>query len=257
MALYIQHYDQDDELRVMTGDSALLAGGDSAQLNWQVPDLEGHPVAKVGVQIKGGGGADGRVYLDWLTWEGTPNIRLKRPYQREYSKLGRGKGPTMWKRAWVDGMDTRDRLTGLDFWPETYRLIQNSGRGLFMQGSRDWTDYQVSAKMRPHMCKAGGIGARVQGMRRYYALLCDQESTRLVSTCEGVDTVLASAEGGWTLGQEHQLTLKVEGSSLAGYLDGKLLVKAADPDGRFSGGGIALIAEEGRIGCEEVEVRPI
>ncbi len=257
VGLYIKHYDQKDELQLLAGDSASLAAGESAQLSWQVPDLEGYPIACVGIQISGESGASGRVYLDTLDWEGTPDIRLKRPYKRDYSRLGRGKGAQMWKKAWVNGMDTRDRLTELDFWPETYRLIQNQGRGLFMHGSRDWTDYQVSAKFTPHMCKAGGLGARVQGMKRYYALLCDQEGVRLVSTLEGEDEVLAQSNGGWTLGNAHELTLKVKGNSLAGYVDGKLVVKADDPDARFSGGGIALISEEGRIGCEDVEVRPL
>ena len=106
------------------------------------------------------------------------------------------------------------KMVFIDRYPETYRLIQNEGRGLMMHGCRDWTDYQVSATMTPHMCKAGGLGARVQGMKRHYALLCDEEGTRLVSTLEGEDTVLAEAGGGWTLGNEHQLALKVEGNSL-------------------------------------------
>ena len=144
-----------------------------------------------------------------------------------------------------------------DFYPETYRVTQNEGRGLLIHGCRDWTDYQVSAKITPHLCKTGGIGARVQGMKRYYALLCDEESVRLVSALEGSDTVLAQAKGGWTFGRESELTLKVEGNSLAGYINGNLVVKAEDPDARFSGGGIALISEEGRIGCEDVEVRPL
>ena len=94
-------------------------------------------------------------------------------------------------------------------------------------------------------------------MKRGYALLCDEEGTRLVSTLEGKDTILAEASGGWTLGSEHQLALKVEGNTLSGYLDGQLVVKAEDPDARFAGGGIALVCEEGRIGCEDVAVRPI
>ena len=145
----------------------------------------------------------------------------------------------------------------IDRYPETYRLIQNEGRGLMMHGCRDWTDYEVSAKMTPHMCKAGGLGARVQGMKRHYAMLCDEEGVRLVSTLEGEDTVLAETSGGWTLGNEHDLALKVQGSTLTGYLNGKLVVKADDPEARFAGGGIALVCEEGRIGCEEVEVRPV
>ncbi|MCY4538084.1 MAG: ADP-ribosylglycohydrolase family protein [Chloroflexi bacterium] len=258
VSLYVQHYDHDDNLVVLTGSGDSFAAGQSAELVWQVPDLEGYPIAKVGVQISGEGGAGGRVYLDWLTWDGAPNVRLKRPHARNFARWDRKLGGIMWKRAWVNGLDAaKGKMVFLDFYPETYRLIQNEGRGLMMTGCRDWTDYQVSARMTPHMCKAGGLGARVQGMKRHYALLCDEENTRLVSTCEGTDTVLAQADEGWTLGSECQLTLKVEGNTLAGYIDGKLRVKAEDPEARFSGGGIALIAEEGRIGCEDVEVRPL
>ena len=257
VALYIQHYNREDGLTVLTAPSQQLAAGQAAQMEWQVPDLEGYPIAKVGVQIQGSSGASGRLYLDWLTWEGTPNIRLKRPYKRTLTRWDRQMGALMWRKAWVVGTDLRFGGAYNDFYPETYRVTQNEGRGLLIHGCRDWTDYQVSAKITPHMCKTGGIGARVQGMKRYYALLCDEESVRLVSALEGSDTVLAQAKGGWTFGRESELTLKVEGNSLAGYINGNLVVKAEDPDARFSGGGIALISEEGRIGCEDVEVRPL
>jgi len=256
-AVYIKHYDEEDKLYRVTGDEVTLAAGESAMLAWQVPDLGGWPIALVGVQIIGTNGSSGRVYLDMLTWDGAPNVALVRPYERDLARLMRGKGPKMWKKAWVNGMDTRERLTELDFWPETYRLIQNVGRGLFIHGSRDWTDYQVSARMTPHMCRAGGLGVRVQGMKRYYALLCDEEGVRLVAAQEGQDTLLAQAEGGWSLGRQTTLRLKVEGNRLSAYLDGELALEAEDPEQRFSGGGIALIAEEGRIGCEDVEVRPL
>ena len=257
VGLHVQHYNREDGLDVLVGDSRQLSAGQSAELEWQVPDLEGYPIASVGIQIRGDGGASGRVYLDWLTWDGTPNVRLKRPYKRDFSRWDRKLTGMMWKRAWVNGCDMRGRMGHLDYSPEPWRLIQNVGRGLMMHGCRDWTDYEVNARMTPHMCKAGGLGARVQGMKRHYAMLCDEESVRLVSTLEGDDTVLAEASGGWTLGKEHRLTLKVEGNTLTGYLDGKLMVKAEDPEARFAGGGIALVCEEGRIGCEEVEVRPL
>lgn len=161
------------------------------------------------------------------------------------------------EKGWVNGLDTRERLTEMDFWPETYRLIQNVGRGLFIHGTRDWTDYQVSAKMTPHMCKSGSLGVRVQGMKRYYAILVDNKCVRLVSSLKGQDTVLAESNTGWEFGQEYTVSLKVKGNHLSGYLDGNLLVEASDVNHQFTGGGIALIAEVGRIGCEQVEVHPI
>ena len=38
-----------------------------------------------------------------------------------------------------------------------------------MQGTREWTDYQVSATVTATLMAQGGIAIRAQGMRRYYA----------------------------------------------------------------------------------------
>ncbi|MCY3573524.1 MAG: ADP-ribosylglycohydrolase family protein [Chloroflexi bacterium] len=258
VALYIQHYNREDGLDLLEGAGANLAAGQAAELEWQVPDLEGYPIAKVGLQISGAGSASGRIYLDWLTWDGAPNVRLKRPHSHDFTRWDRKLSGIMWRRAWVNGLDAaRGSMVFMDFYPETYRLIQNEGRGLMIHGCREWTDYQVSATMTPHMCKAGGLGARVQGMQRHYALLCDEDSTRLVATLEGEDTVLAQAAGGWQFGEACALRLKVQGQTLSGYVNDKLVVKAEDPQMRLTGGGIALIAEEGRIGVEDVAVVPV
>jgi hypothetical protein len=135
-------------------------------------------------------------------------------------------------------------------------LLQNHGRGLLIQGTREWTDYQVTARMTPHLCKAGGLGIRAQGMQRYYALLIDREKTRLVRTL-GSDTVLAETNRGWQFGTPYELTLQIMGNQLVGLINGQQVLKATDPDHSFEGGGIALICEEGRIGCDSVRVQPI
>ena len=257
VCLVIQHYNREDDLVLMTAPTRTLAAGQACDLEWQLPDLGGYPIASVGLQISGSGGASGRVYLDALCWRGAPDLALKRPYARDFARWDRKLSGMMWKRAWIDGTDIRSWRGMSDFYPETYRVIQNEGRGMLIQGCRDWTDYQVSATLTPHMCKAGGLGARVQGMKRYYALLCDQEGVRIVCTLEGQDRVLARAEGGWTLGEAARLKLTVQGNTLSGYLDDKLVVTAEDSNGALAGGGIALVCEEGRIGCDDVEVRPL
>lgn len=255
--LFVKHYDENDELAIMADDPTTLNAGTSLDLVAEVPDTRGYPIAFAGVEIIGQGGVSGTVYLDYLTWDGAPSIVLDRPFEHDLSRLFRGKAATMWKNAWVNGLDCRSRLAGLDFWPESHRIIQNEGRGLQMHGTREWDDYQVIARMTPHMCKAGGVGVRVQGMRRYYALLVDTESVRLVRSFEGQDTALAEAKQGWTFGLPYELTLQVEGSKLTGHINGEAVVEGVDPEAKYAGGGIALIAEEGRIGCDHVEVRPL
>ncbi|WP_343415631.1 hypothetical protein [Candidatus Flexifilum breve] len=53
------------------------------------------------------------------------------------------------------------------------------------------------------------------------------------------------------------MNLKVQGNRLTASINGQVVLTAEDPNAAYSGGGIALISEVGRIGCEHVEVRPL
>lgn len=76
-------------------------------------------------------------------------------------------------------------------------MIQNAGRGLIIQGARGWRDYEVGTTMRPILAAAAGISARVQGMRRYHALLLvEGGKVRLIKALDG-DQTLAEAEFAW------------------------------------------------------------
>lgn len=257
VCVYAKHYNATDDLSIIRSESITLSAGEATSISWEVPDTGGYPIAFVGIQLIGDNGINGTVYLDYLTWNGTPKIKLNRPISRAIDRLTRVNAPTMWKKAWIDGFDSHERLAGLDYWPEPYRLIQNEGRGLLMQGTREWTDYQLSARMTPHMCKTGGIAVRVQGMKRYYAMLLDQEKVRIVRAFEGKDTVLSEATIGWEFGRSYDLNLTVEGNRLIGSLNGNVVIETEDPENMYTGGAIALISEVGRVGCDYVEVCPV
>jgi hypothetical protein len=182
------------------------------------------------------------VYLDYVAWSGAPDVTLTRPAD----------GGTMWRRAWVNGVDRFDEYS-----PEPYRLVQNSGTGLLVQGTREWTDYEVSAPVRPHMVTSAGIGARVQGMRRYYALLLVKGGkARLVKALDG-DAVLAETGLSWHLDVTYELSLKVEGNRLRASIDGEEIFDVEDEDRPLTGGAVALVCEEGRTESEVVRVRPL
>jgi len=156
---------------------------------------------------------------------------------------------TMWRRAWVNGVDDYSA-----WWPEAYRLVQNHGTGLLMQGTREWRDYRVSAEIRPHLAKSCGIGARVQGMRRYYALLLGPDNTaRLVKALDGV-AVLGEIDFSWEYGRTYALELQAQGTRLQARIDTQLLFDVDDTTCPLDGGGIALVCEEGRMACETVIV---
>lgn len=257
VCLYIKRYNEKDELTTLCSDPIFAAAGSETEITWRVPDTHCYPIAFVGVQVQGQNGQAGTLYLDYLTWDGIPTMVLDRPVERERNRLTSVAGPSLWKMAWVDGLDSRERLADLDYWPEPYRLIQNKGRGLLMQGTSDWVDYQVTARMTPHLCEAGGLAVRVQGLMRYYALLLGQETTQLIRAFEGKDIVLAEVAGGWQWGQTYELTVQVRGNHLTALINGEMVLAAEDPDHAYEGGGIGLVAQVGRIGCHHVEVRPL
>jgi hypothetical protein len=193
------------------------------------------------VEISAPQRADSSLYLDYLAWDGAPDVVLTRPQA----------GGTMWRRAWVDGVDQAER-----WYREPYRLVQNHGTGLLIQGTREWTDYRLSAAIAPHMVKAAGLGARVQGMRRYYALLlAGGSAARLVKALDG-ETVLAETSFSWTFGGTYALSLQVVGNHLQAWIDGRLLVDVEDTKRPLTDGGVALICDEGRMSTDAVTVRP-
>ncbi|MDE2859761.1 MAG: ADP-ribosylglycohydrolase family protein [Chloroflexota bacterium] len=255
LRLYARHYNEDDALEIIGGESVQLAPGAEVKLSWRVPETGNQPLATVGIEIAGEDGASGVVYLDWLTWDGAPNMQLSRPQISEAGREKR-KRPKFWKKAWIYALDSSERFDSWDYWPQAYRLIQNQGRGLLIQGTRDWIDYQFAATAMPRVCEAGGIAVRVQGLQRYYALLLDQESTRIVRVLDG-ETVLAQSDTGWSVERNYELKLKVEGAKLTAFVNGEQALEAIDPDNALTGGGIALIAQAGFIYFDKVAVKPL
>ena len=255
LRLYARHYDEDDALQIIGSDSVELSPGAEAELSWRIPDTGNQPIACIGVEIAGQQGSSGTISLDWLTWDGAPDMQLNRPHISAAGAEKR-KRPQFWKKAWIYALDSSERFDGWDYWPQAYRLIQNEGRGLLMQGARDWRDYHFAATAMPRVCQAGGIAVRVQGLRRYYALLLDHESARIVRVLDG-ETTLAQCQRGWSVEQEYALSLKVEGNQLSAFVDGELILAAHDPDHALDGGGIALIAQTGLIYFDEVSVSPV
>src|SRR5690606_1583582 len=138
-----------------------------------------------------------------------------------------------------------------------YTIAHSGGTGLLSQGTRDWVDYQVSATVRSHLMTAGGIAARVQGINRYYALLLgDDGKARLVKRLDE-DTVLAEADCDWQSNVEYQLTLRVEGSRLQGWVNDQALFDVQDSHQPLQSGGIALLCADGSIMADVVSVKPV
>jgi hypothetical protein len=216
-----------------------LIPGAAHTFAWQIPDMGGQPIAEVGVELNSAQRADGTVYLDYMTWDGAPAVTFHRPVEKG----------DLWRRVWVDGTDHYDR-----WWPEAYRVVVNYGTGLLITGTREWADYRVSSTLTPHMCQRFGVAARVQGMKRYYALLlCADGKARLIKALGG-ETVLAEVNRACEFGQPYDFALQMSGARIRGWIDGTLIADVQDD--ALAGGGIALVCTEGRVGADAVSVEP-
>tara|TARA_B110000263_G_scaffold116789_1_gene101826 strand:+ start:527 stop:2653 length:2127 start_codon:yes stop_codon:yes gene_type:complete len=240
--LFHRYYGAEDKLYIEYGPKAELSGGTYHEFEWEIPSTEGAPIAQIGVEISSEQPLDGIAYLDYLTWDGAPNVVFKRPADEGM----------MWRRAWVYGLDSPQVLR----WPEAYRLIQNNGTGLLMQGTREWKDYCVTAEIKPHLVKSCGLAVRVQGMRRYYALLLKENNKACLLKVLDGNVILKEKDFIWDLGRNYELAFQIQGTRLQGWVDNQLIFDVEDTTRPLDGGGIALVCEEGRVATEAVIVQP-
>ncbi len=240
--LFIRVYGSNDQLERMTGPALELRTGEQHELEWRVPNTNGQPIAEVGIEVSSDQPTDGRVRLDSLSWDGEPDVTFRRVP---------GEG-LMWLRAWVDSVDRLERR-----FPESFRLIQNQGTGLLIQGASDWRNYSVGATFEPHLARSAGLAARVQGLRRYYALLLVHPGLARLIKMRDEERVLAETPLAWAFGGSYDLRLEVMGARLRAWIDGHLLFDLEDDQQPLESGGIALVIEEGRLSTDAVQVRPI
>lgn len=239
--LFIKAYGDADKLFTINGTSVNLDPGQDAQLDWRVEVPVGCPIAWVGLELASTQGAFGTVFLDWLTWEGAPCVRLTAP-----DHTG-----SRWTKTWVRALSAFSGSHKPDYW-----LIQNEGLGMVIQGTREWQDYSVQATFKPHLARSFGLAARVQGLKRYYALrLTADGQVQLVRQLDGT-TILASAPWEWKLYEPYTLELAVSGALIIAKVDGRLLFNTQDQSPLVNGA-IGLLVEEGRVGCDDVFVHPV
>ena len=113
-------------------------------------------------------------------------------------------------------------------------------------------DARTVPDVTPHLVRRAGVAARVQGMRRYYALVIEADGkARLVRELDGT-TVLAEQAFPLELYRTYQMELAVNGASVTGRIDGDVVLSATDD--ALPSGGIALLVDEGRTGTQTVSV---
>jgi ADP-ribosylglycohydrolase len=234
---YVRHYNAENGLSRIYGEATHLLGRAERVIEWTVPDAGGQPIAEVGFEFAAPYRVEASVDIDSVTWGGTPSVTFEQPES----------GGTVWQRQWVDAMSHV-------YWRDPTTWVSDAGRGMLITGTREWVDYVVSTEITPNMLTACGLAARVQGLRRYYALmLCDDGTAKLVKVLDG-ETVLASRAFAWEFNRAYPMTLEVKGQTIRGRIGADFVLEATDAD--LANGGIALVCDDGRGSNGPVTVRP-
>ena len=241
VGLYVGVYGEGNTLTLQRGEAVTLSPGAGISLTWTVPDTAGQPVAALGLEVTSEAGISGTVLLDRLTWGGTPTVTL-----------GKAAHGDLWKRAWVNA------ASQFEAWGPSelpYRVIQNEGVGLVTQGEYEWSGYTVSALLLPHVAKRLGLVGAVRGLRRYVALVLDEDGrVRLIEQRDDLRRVLAESEATWQLEETQTLSLTVtEDGITAKYGDVALTAVGDDLSAR---GAIGLLVDTGYGEFGPVSVRP-
>ena len=239
--LYLRLYGPNDSIQRLEGPPMRLESGAEETLRWTVPDTGGRPIFEVGLELSASDGSSGSVDLERLNWSGAPTVLLTRPE-------GGGK---LWYRAWVDGVQQWEHR-----WAESFRVVQNSGRGLIAHGGSGWTDYRASVSLTPALSRAFGLAVRVAGLRRYYALLLTVGNRLKLVRLRDTETTLAETPLEWSVFEPRAFQLEALGSRLRAWIDGRLVFDLIDPE-PLMGGGVGLVIEEGTVSCDAVSVEPV
>uniref|UniRef100_A0A7C4KH86 ADP-ribosylglycohydrolase family protein n=1 Tax=Anaerolinea thermolimosa TaxID=229919 RepID=A0A7C4KH86_9CHLR len=248
--LFLRFYNSMDQPELLHGPLVSLRPGETMELSWIIPGLDGCPIFEIGIQAKGKG-LSGlsesapclRVILERLGWEGCPEVEFRRPKRPD------GRYPELWRRAWVQAVDHWENR-----FQHAFRIIQDRGRGMLITGTREWKDYRVSSIITSALFGSGGIAVRVQGLERFYALeLVRGRKVRLSKYLVG-EHVLAELPFDWEIWHPYRLTLTAVGPRLQGWIDDALTFDVTDLNTPLLEGGVALTVYEGHLATHAVRV---
>lgn len=249
LRFFIDYYDESGGLAVLHSGVFSLAEGNN-ELTWRVPDTNGYPIYRVGLELQSRRRLDGAVVLRSLDWRGAPaRFRLRRSFEMSPA-LTPWTTVTPWTSAFVSSAQ--------NFAPDyttTFSISHPEANGVVTIGTRDWQDYAVASLITFSHSRAAGLVARSRGHRRYYAGILSEGRAAIVKRRDGTTSVLAAAPFSYAVDGTYNLELRVMGAQLVLFIDGNEYARAADTE--YAAGGAGFLVEEGAMLCDGFAVREI
>ena len=109
-----------------------------------------------------------------------------------------------------------------------------------------------------HLADHAGLGVRVQGLRRYYAILLVRPNVmRIVRAYDGETTILAETPFDWSFDTAYPFEVEVADRRIACRI-GALALEAHDnAPHALRDGGVALVLAGGALSTNEIRIAPV
>jgi len=247
LRLYVYHYDGVGELVPVHSERFELLRGDNA-IEWRIPDLGGHPIHRVGLQLEATQRLSGHISLLEMDWAGAPEALVLGSAFQLSPQLSPWDTSTYWLKSFVS--------SARHFAPDvtaTFCLSHPGLNGAITTGTRDWDDYEVSSTLTLDLFRTTGLIARARGHRRYYAGVLRDGHAALIKRMDDQVHTLASVPFEWTDSAALPFALTVRGTKLQFAIDRKPVLEAHDS--AFASGGAGFLIEEGSVPARGFAVR--
>jgi hypothetical protein len=233
--LYALYYDRDDAVQRVEGEWQVLAEA-GRTLTWTIPDTNGLPLYRVGVEFGSDTRLDGEATISSIDWGGAPEAyEIRGMLVKSIWNL-----TPFWTRAWVSSA----RHFAPDFkW--TLCFSHPFENGVATTGSRDWDDYSVESSIDYSINDGGGLVARSRGHRRYYAGMLKGNEALIVRRHDDEVTVLGRSPVEIGATGKRDLKFSLKGGELRLTVDGKERVAVIDD--AYTSGAAGFIVEKGTI----------
>lgn len=243
---FIEYFDENDLLQVKCSNPYKLNKGDNV-LEWQVPDVQGHAIYRLGLTLKSVHRLDGFIVLKSLDWSNTPRKYMIGKAMEMTPSLTPWTTTTAWLKTFMSSADhfNPDYTT-------TFSISHADTNGVVTTGTLDWSDYSVRSAITFSQQELAGLVARAKGHRRYYGAVLSKGNAVIYKQEDDERVVIAIAPFEYVIDQTYELTFRVNKNELILFVDGKQAVVGRDSSYRYGGAG--FVVDSGAILADEFEI---
>ena len=200
-------YGANDALSLLDSAPVVLSPGAETVLTWRLPDTGGEPIQSIGLVFHSDGATtDGAILLDYLRWDGPPDVELRRP-----------DGPgEFWRRAWVNAVGVSTNF------PQAFEVAGPRRRHDHPRRA-SMADYRVETALTVHLAEYAGVGVPL-GCRACAGItpFCVRpDRLRLVRVVDGAVNVLAESAFAWTFETPYAFAVQVSGATIEASVSGR------------------------------------